>query len=1089
MSLKNLYVYALFLHFCSLSCCFARNTITFGNPINSSGGPQPHIVSSAGKFALGFFTPNGTPHPERLFVGIWFHGVEPRTVVWVANRDRPVSNSTIWVFGIGNDGNLMLSDRSGRSKMIRLTNLGNSALSSRMVKLMDSGNLVLSEDGGNGSESRVVWESFLQPTDTFLPGMKITENLTLTSWKSQDDPAPGVFSFRQDGEREKQYMITKNEVPYWKSGLSGKFITNNDEIPLFISLLLLNISQTGIDELCSKIHFKILINSNNTTAQKYCNHTLPQDSSNNKTRLVMGFDGKLRFFKYNETNEWSLNWFEPKDRCRVLDACGKFGTCNKENKVPCKCLPGFKPLSPDNWNNGDFAEGCTRTSPVCSQHDRFGDFLKLSMMKVQKPVSVFPVDDEGECQRRCHEKCNCEAYSYSHFETYLRGRPSNFSCGIWLNDLNNIQESYAEGGLDLYLHVPHSQTGSRKTCGCGTNVIPYPLSLSTGPSCGDPMYLSFNCQNETDTGQISFNASGGGAYRVTSINPETQRFSIQVNNSECRSSRNAMEKLLQLPAGSSPFFVSSACNPPQNNFSIDSSSEEKWFYEVEIGWKPPPEPICNSSKDCTDWPNSSCKVASDGTHRCLCNKYYQWNSSNVMCALDIDRFMDRRRGPFEGQKPIFYVFIGVTASMLFILCTACALYQNWRRRIVRRQGGNLKLSDKTGELWSTSLGLKRLDLVAKLNDTGNLILLDDRLREHLWESFGQPTDTFLFGMKMDDKFALTSWTGEEDPEVGNFTFMQDPERRNQFVVMEKSFPHWKSSNPDSEELQDIHDDQDDGYDLHVRVSKSDIESTDRNCKICGINLVPYPLSTGPNCGDPTYSSFYCNNTDQLSFMVSSGNYDVIMVDPEARTFLIRMPSENVDSCNAIQSSASKILELNQSSPFTVTSGCSIDPGDFTNDSSLNGTVEVKISWKPPTEPTCVSSADCKDWPNSTCNNTGNGQKRCLCNTNFHWDGLVSLNCTPGSQSAESSNRNKSLPLILGVLMAIAMVVFGVVFSIFVWRRKGVQKRENQRKAALHRYDTERSVKELIGTLSTTASTSSKAEPPSSEIVSTVQEGR
>ncbi|OMO99871.1 hypothetical protein COLO4_13054 [Corchorus olitorius] len=443
-----------------LSCCFARNTITFGNPINSSGGPQPHIVSSAGKFALGFFTPNGTSHQERLFVGIWFHGVEPRTVVWVANRDRPVSNSTTWVFGIGNDGNLMLSDRSGLSKMIRLTNLGNSAPSSRTLKLMDSGNLLLSEDGGNGSESRVVWESFLQPTDTFLPGMKITESLTLTSWTSQDDPATGVFSFRQDGESEKQYMITKKEVPYWKSGLS--------------------------------------------------------------------------------------------------------------DVTPCK------------------------------------------------------------------------------------------------------------------------KTGSRKTCGCGTNVIPYPLS--TGPSCGDPMYLSFNCQNETDTGQMSFNVSGGGAYRVTSINPETQKFSIQVNSSECRSSRNAMEKLLQLPAGSPPFFVSSPCNPTRNNFSIDSSSEELWFYEVEIGWKPPPEPICNkSSEDCRDWPNSSCKVASDGTHRCLCNKFYQWNSSNVMCTLDIDRYMNQRRGPFEGQKPTFYVFIGVTASMLFVLYTACALYQNWRRRIVRRQG-NLELS-------------------------------------------------------------------------------------------------------------------------------------------------------------------------------------------------------------------------------------------------------------------------------------------------------------------------------------------------------------------------------------------------------------
>ena len=91
-------------------------------------------------------------------------------------------------------------------------------------------------------------------------------------------------------------------------------------------------------------------------------------------------------------------------------------------------------------------------------------------------------------------------------------------------------------------------------------------------------------------------------------------------------------------------------------------------------------------------------------------------------------------------------------------------------------------------------------------------------------------------------------------------------------------------------------------------------------------------------------------------MAPTGNYNVISVNPEARVFVIKMQAE-ADKCDG-----SKILQLSQSSPFNLTSKCSSDLGNFTSDSSLNGTDELEISWKPPSEPTCTSSADCKDWP-------------------------------------------------------------------------------------------------------------------------------
>ena len=74
---------------------------------------------------------------------------------------------------------------------------GGSTSFNRTVKLLDSGNLVLIE-GQVVSEANILWQSFDLPTDTFLPGMKMSSKMLLTSWKSQDDPAPGDFIFKTE---------------------------------------------------------------------------------------------------------------------------------------------------------------------------------------------------------------------------------------------------------------------------------------------------------------------------------------------------------------------------------------------------------------------------------------------------------------------------------------------------------------------------------------------------------------------------------------------------------------------------------------------------------------------------------------------------------------------------------------------------------------------------------------------------------------------------------------------------------------------------------------------------------------------------
>ena len=48
------------------------------------------LVSAQAIFVLGFFT-NG----DKTYLGIWYNYIKPQTVVWVANRDKPIKGGNV----------------------------------------------------------------------------------------------------------------------------------------------------------------------------------------------------------------------------------------------------------------------------------------------------------------------------------------------------------------------------------------------------------------------------------------------------------------------------------------------------------------------------------------------------------------------------------------------------------------------------------------------------------------------------------------------------------------------------------------------------------------------------------------------------------------------------------------------------------------------------------------------------------------------------------------------------------------------------------------------------------------------------------
>ncbi|CDY34653.1 BnaC08g42120D [Brassica napus] len=174
----------------SLKLCFGEDRITFSTPIKDS----ETLLSKSGVFRFGFFSPvNSTGHLR--YVGIWYDKVPVQTVVWIANKDTPINN-TSGVISISDDGNLVVTD--GRNRLVWSTNVTVTvAPNATWVQLMDTGNLRL-KDNINNVET--LWESFKHPYNSFLPRMtlgtstKTGENLKLTSWRSYVDPSTGSYT-------------------------------------------------------------------------------------------------------------------------------------------------------------------------------------------------------------------------------------------------------------------------------------------------------------------------------------------------------------------------------------------------------------------------------------------------------------------------------------------------------------------------------------------------------------------------------------------------------------------------------------------------------------------------------------------------------------------------------------------------------------------------------------------------------------------------------------------------------------------------------------------------------------------------------
>ncbi|KAK1283472.1 hypothetical protein QJS10_CPB21g00775 [Acorus calamus] len=411
------------------------------------------LISAGQSFQLGFFSPGNSTN---RYVGIWYYNISPLTVVWVANRDNPIKNSSSsrGVLTFGSNNNLVVLDGDN------------------LLWLLDSGNLVV-----ESSENTVLWQSFDNPSDTFLPGMKVGLDLLtgvnqfFNSWTSEDDPSTGKFSLGISSDRSPQIVIREGHNLHWRTGQwDGQLFT-------------------GIANMRPMYLYGFRLSDIEQEHKIYFDYTPINESV--FVRFRLSWSGLDEFYYWDTVNaKWETAWAQPISDCEVYNKCGDYGTCRETDAPICTCLQGFVAKDLEGWGRGNWSSGCVRRTPLeCERGGRGGDdgFLKLEGVKLldtgnlvvkssentvlwqsfDHPIDTFllgmegvkypeggcmaNVVDEGGCRKECMKNCMCKAYAYV----------MGIGCVAWVNDLVDIHH-FPSGGNGVFLRLDGSETHHKK---------------------------------------------------------------------------------------------------------------------------------------------------------------------------------------------------------------------------------------------------------------------------------------------------------------------------------------------------------------------------------------------------------------------------------------------------------------------------------------------------------------------------------------------------------------------------------------------------------------------------------------------------
>ncbi|KAL2253248.1 UNVERIFIED_CONTAM: G-type lectin S-receptor-like serine/threonine-protein kinase [Sesamum indicum] len=426
----KLLLQSVFLVLCLPFQGFSAETDTITSSLSIK---DPDFIVSRGQvFKLGFFTPDNT---RNRYLGV-FYTVSEKSVIWVANRDRPLTDSS-GIVTISRDGNLVLMN--GKNETVWSTNATTSSpLSAAAAQIQDNGNLVLRDV----STGNLLWDCFSHPSKVFVPTMRLIDDtntgnkVMVSAWKNESDPEVGNFTAGLQALNIPQIFSWHNGRPLWRSGpWNGQILIGVQDmyLPYLDPFSLVN--QSGIFYFTAppgKVLMNVVLNSSGTLQQRLWD---------------------------NQKKSWDIIWVAPQNECDIYGKCGPFGSCNQQGSPICSCLTGFEPVNKDEWSRGNWTSGCfRRTQTQCDRSNDSGSdrgdgdgFLRLQFMKVPDFPERFPSSLEDECRSRCLRNCSCIAYAHE----------PNIGCMFWSERLIDVQK-FPGVGVDLHIRLAASELDKHK---------------------------------------------------------------------------------------------------------------------------------------------------------------------------------------------------------------------------------------------------------------------------------------------------------------------------------------------------------------------------------------------------------------------------------------------------------------------------------------------------------------------------------------------------------------------------------------------------------------------------------------------------
>ncbi|KAK1396843.1 putative receptor protein kinase ZmPK1 [Heracleum sosnowskyi] len=373
-SLAFFIIFSLF-HF---SLSQNQNVLRKGSSLHV-GSNAKVLVSPDKSYTCGFHAAEGT---NAYYFAIWFTNSKPRTVVWMANRNRPV-NGRGSKLSLRSNGVIVLTDVDGTT--VWQSNITSSTYATRAV-LLNTGNLVL-----QGLNDTVLWQTFDIPTDTLLPSQQLTKDKRLVSSRNGGH-ASGFYSLYFDSDNVLKMVFDGPDSSslYWPSPdllsnvfQQGRTNINNTRIAVF--------DDNGRFDSSDSLQFN---------ATNFGLGIL--------RRLTLDYDGNLRLYSLNSaTGLWSVSWEAIRRKCDVRGLCGRNAICVYTPEPRCACPPGFEINDPSDWTSG-----CKpRFKKTCTEHVKFVELPGTDFYGYDLDVLLTPTSFNA-CRELCLKSCNCLGFSY-----------------------------------------------------------------------------------------------------------------------------------------------------------------------------------------------------------------------------------------------------------------------------------------------------------------------------------------------------------------------------------------------------------------------------------------------------------------------------------------------------------------------------------------------------------------------------------------------------------------------------------------------------------------------------------------------------